>query len=207
MAFCKKVNKNFSYNAFIFEILRKGSNMNEYFVDFYDSPLEKMVLFSDGANLTGLYFDSSVNLGDFGANLCEISTDSQDIFTRTKEWLDLYFGGKNPQFAPPLKFPDNASHFALRVWEILQGIHYGKTTTYGKIAKQIAREFGIVKMSAQAVGGAVGRNPISIIVPCHRVIGVNGNITGYAGGIDKKLALLRLEGIALDSLKMPKNKA
>ena len=178
--------------------------MGRYFREIYDSPLGKILLFSDGANLVGLYFETSVNLRNLGANLYESNKNSQRFFTQTKNWLDLYFGGKNPRFIPPLAFPKNASPFSLRVWEILQGIPHGKTTTYGNIANQIARELKIPKMSAQAVGSAVSRNPISIIVPCHRVIGANGNITGYAGGIDKKIALLRIEGIATDSLKMSK---
>lgn len=190
------------------------------FVGFYDSPLLAMVLYSDGVNLTGLYFGTSVNLHNMGADSSKLHLDSRKdsyfgkskctnladlpIFTQTKEWLDLYFNGKIPKFTPPIAFPKDSSRFALRVWEILLEIPYGETMTYGDIAKQVAREFGIDKMSTQAVGGAVGRNPISIIVPCHRVLGANLNITGYAGGIDKKLALLRLEGIAVDSLKMPK---
>ena len=186
----------------------------------------KLLLCSDGAYLTRLDFVDSRELRDLGidsrVDLCESrldsrvilgeskldsSIDSRDlpIFTQTKEWLDLYFSGEIPQFAPQITFPKNASAFALRVWEILRTIPYGKTTTYGAIAKQIAREFGIAKMSAQAVGGAVGRNPISIIIPCHRVVGANGNLTGYAGGLENKIALLKIEGIATNHLKMPKN--
>ena len=190
------------------------------FVGFYDSPLGAMVLYSDGVNLTGLYFETSVNLHNMGVDSSKLHLDSRKdsyfgkskctnladlpIFTQTKEWLDLYFNGKIPRFTPPIAFPKDSSRFALRVWEILLEIPYGATMTYGDIAKQVAREFGIDKMSAQAVGGAVSRNPISIIVPCHRVLGADGNLTGYAGGIDKKLALLKCEGVAIDSLKMPK---
>lgn len=190
------------------------------FVGFYDSPLGAMVLYSDGVNLTGLYFETSVNLHNMGVDSSKLHLDSRKdsyfgkskctnladlpIFTQTKEWLDLYFNGKIPRFTPPIAFPKDSSRFALHVWEILLEIPYGATMTYGDIAKQVAREFGIDKMSAQAVGGAVSRNPISIIVPCHRVIGADGNLTGYAGGIDKKLALLKCEGVAIDSLKMPK---
>lgn len=190
------------------------------FVGFYDSPLLAMVLYSDGVNLTGLYFGTSVNLHNMGVDSSKLHLDSRKdsyfgkskwanladlpIFTQTKEWLDLYFNGKIPRFTPPIAFPKDSSRFALRVWEILLEIPYGATMTYGDITKQVAREFGIDKMSAQAVGGAVSRNPISIIVPCHRVIGADGNLTGYAGGIDKKLALLKCEGVAIDSLKMPK---
>lgn len=190
------------------------------FVGFYNSPLGAMVLYSDGVNLTGLYFETSVNLHNMGVDSSKLHLDSRKdsyfgkskwanladlpIFTQTKEWLDLYFNGKIPRFTPPIAFPKDSSRFALRVWEILLEIPYGATMTYGDIAKQVAQEFGIDKMSAQAVGGAVSRNPISIIVPCHRVLGANLNITGYAGGIDKKLALLKCEGVAIDSLKMPK---
>lgn len=185
----------------------------------------KLLLCSDGACLTRLEFIDSRGLRDLGIDSSvdsrkskldssvilgesklDSGIDSSDlpIFTQTKEWLDLYFNGEIPRFAPQIAFPSNASAFALRVWEILQSIPYGKTTTYGAIAKQIAREFGIAKMSAQAVGGAVGRNPISIIIPCHRVIGANGNLTGYAGGLENKIALLKIEGIATNRLKMPK---
>lgn len=190
------------------------------FVGFYNSPLGAMVLYSDGVNLTGLYFETSVNLHNMGVDSSKLHLDSRKdsyfgkskctnladlpIFTQTKEWLDLYFNGRIPRFTPPIAFPKDSSRFALRVWEILLEIPYGATMTYGDIAKQVAREFGIDKMSAQAVGSAVSRNPISIIVPCHRVIGADGNLTGYAGGIDKKLALLKCEGVAIDSLKMPK---
>ncbi len=170
------------------------------FVGFYDSPLGRILLFSDGKNLTGLYFENKIAR--------ESSGDSHKlpIFTQTKEWLDLYFNGKIPRFTPPIAFPKVSSRFALRVWEILQDIPHGKTTTYGDISNQIAHESKIPKMSAQAVGGAVSRNPISIIVPCHRVLGANLNITGYAGGIDKKLALLQIEGNDIKCFKMPKNK-
>lgn len=163
----------------------------------------KLLLCSDGACLTRLDFVDSQGLWDLGI---DSSIDSSDlpIFTQTKEWLDLYFSGKIPRFAPQIAFPKNASAFALRVWEILRTISHGKTTTYGAIAKQVAREFGIAKMSAQAVGGAVGRNPISIIIPCHRAVGANGNLTGYAGGLENKIALLKIEGIATNRLKMPK---
>ena len=196
------------------------------FVGFYNSPLGAMVLYSDGVNLTGLYFETSVNLHNMVVDSSKLhldsSTDSRKdshfgkskctnladlpIFTQTKEWLDLYFNGKIPRFTPPIAFPKDSSRFALRVWEILLEIPYGATMTYGDIAKQVAREFGIDKMSAQAVGGAVSRNPISIIVPCHRVLGANLNIKGYAGGIDKKLALLQIEGNDIKCFKMPKNK-
>ena len=195
---------------------RGRNDMDRQFMCIYEAQCDnlKLLLCSDGAHLTRLEFANSHKMRDFGVDLCKIlgeskldcSVDSPNlpIFTQTKKWLDLYFSGEIPQFVPKIAFPNNASAFALRVWEILQSIPHGKTTTYGAIAKQIAREFGIAKMSAQAVGGAVSRNPIAIIIPCHRVLGTNGNLTGYAGGIANKITLLKLEKIPIDSLKMPK---
>ena len=112
---------------------------------------------------------------------------------QTKHWLDVYFSGKEPDCTVPFHF--NGTTFQNEVWNILCTIPYGKTMTYGEIAKRIAAKRGIPRMAAQAVGGAVGHNEISIIVPCHRVIGTDGSLTGYAGGLDKKIKLLTLEGI------------
>lgn len=120
--------------------------------------------------------------------------DDLEIFARTREWLDIYFGGKNPDFLPLLS-PGIRTEFCARVSEIMKEIPYGKTTTYGEIAKRIAKEKGIKRMSAQAVGGAVGLNPVCIIIPCHRVLGAKGKLTGYGGGIKNKIGLLKLEGI------------
>ena len=122
------------------------------------------------------------------------------MFNRVREWLDIYFSGKAPDFTPPLAI-EGASPFRRRVWEILLQIPFGGTLTYGQIAARIQRETG-KRVSAQAVGGAVGHNPISIIIPCHRVVGSDGSLTGYAGGLDKKLALLKLEGADFSSLKI-----
>lgn len=165
----------------------------------YNSPLGEIILHSNGENLTALYFNKT---NENATRFCE--SQNLSIFAKSKQWLDLYFSGGNPQWTPKIALPKNANAFALRVWEILQSVPYGKTTTYGAIAKQIARDFEIAKMSAQAVGGAVSRNPIAIIIPCHRVVGANGNLTGYAGGIENKIALLKIEGIATNALKMPK---
>ena len=123
------------------------------------------------------------------------------IFDQTKRWLDLYFSGREPGFTPALNPAGSA--FRRVVWEILLKIPYGKTTTYGQIAREIAAARGLAKMSAQAVGGAVGHNEISIIIPCHRVIGAHGNLTGYAGGIDRKIKLLQLEGVDMQGLFTP----
>jgi methylated-DNA-[protein]-cysteine S-methyltransferase len=126
------------------------------------------------------------------------------VFRETRSWLDGYFAGKKPSaFAlPPAPF---GSAFRQEVWRILRAIPYGEILTYGGIAKMAAEKMGRARMSAQAVGGAVGHNPISIIIPCHRVVGANGSLTGYAGGLETKLRLLELEGVATSSLFIPKN--
>ena len=113
------------------------------------------------------------------------------VFEEARRWLDIYFSGAKPDFALPLHL--TGTPFQLDVWRILCQIPYGETTTYGRIANRISEERGLPGMSAQAVGGAVGRNPVSVIVPCHRVVGVDGSLTGYAGGIDRKIRLLMLE--------------
>ncbi len=165
-----------------------------YYVDYYNSPLGRITIASNGEKLIGLwfagqkYFASTLNGGCINVSL--------PIFNEIKKWLDIYFSGKKPGFNIPTLLCGSA--FSMAVWEILQNIPYGKTITYGQIACIIANKNGIEKMSAQAVGGAVGRNPISIIIPCHRVVGLNGKLTGYAGGIDKKISLLKLEGIKLN---------
>ncbi len=137
---------------------------------------------SDGRSLIGLWFE---NAKYFGSTLTS-ETQEKDlpIFEETKNWLDIYFSGKNPDFTPKLKL--EGSEFRMAVWNILKEIPYGQTITYGEIAKKI----GTSKISAQAVGGAVGHNPISIIIPCHRVVGKNGDLTGYAGGLNLKKQLL-----------------
>lgn len=155
----------------------------------YKSPLGNLLLAADEIGLTGLWFEGQKYFALYLAK--ETEEKELPIFRQTKKWLDIYFSGKEPEFAPPLHFI--GSDFQNEVWEILYKIPYGQTTTYGDIAKQLAKKKGLPRMSAQAVGGAVAHNNISIIVPCHRVIGKNGSLTGYAGGIDKKAALLNLE--------------
>ena len=113
------------------------------------------------------------------------------VFAQTQQWLEVYFSGKAPDFTPPIAL--SSTPFRMAVWEILRSIPYGQTMTYGQIARILADRSGLPKMSAQAVGNAVGRNPISLIVPCHRVIGANGSLTGYAGGLERKAYLLALE--------------
>ncbi len=156
----------------------------------YLSPLGKITLASDGEALTGLWLEGQSS--GIGA---ENEESELSVFVEAKRWLGIYFTGKEPSFSVPVRF--SGTEFQIRVWELLCTIPYGMTTTYGALAKIIAEERGIKKMSAQAVGGAVGANKISIIVPCHRVIGSDGSLTGYAGGTDKKLALLAMEGIVV----------
>lgn len=159
------------------------------YTQWYDSPLGDILLAADSAGLTGVWFHGE----KFFARYLEEQHEEREtpLLQRAKRWLDVYFSGKEPDFTVPLHF--NGTDFQNEVWRILCTIPYGRTTTYGEIAKQIARRRGLSRMSAQAVGGAVGHNGISIIVPCHRVIGANGSLTGYAGGLDKKRALLTLE--------------
>lgn len=159
------------------------------YINEYGSPLGSMLLAADDIGLTGLWFE--------GQKYSVLHPDKENekkrlpVFEQTVKWLDIYFSGHEPDFNIPLHF--TGSEFQNEVWEMLCGIPYGNTTTYGEIAGRLAEKRGLARMSAQAAGGAVARNKISIIVPCHRVVGANGNLTGYAGGIDKKIALLKLE--------------
>lgn len=169
------------------------------YISHYNSPLGAILLSADCEGLTGLWFEGAKYYANhLDSNHREISTT---ILEETKEWLDIYFTGKEPNFMPPIHMI--GADFQMAVWKQLRKIPYGKTTTYGTIAKEIARQRGITRMSAQAVGGAVGHNEISILIPCHRVIGSNGNLTGYAGGMDKKIALLNLEGVDMTGFVIP----
>ena len=169
------------------------------YIHHYDSPLGGITMASDGTALTGLWFDGQRY---FAAHL---SSDHEEkalpIFEQADQWLDIYFTGKAPDFTPPLHM--RATPFQKAVWDILLTIPYGKTLTYGEIADRIAEQRGLSRMSAQAVGGAVGHNLISLIIPCHRVVGSNGSLTGYAGGIDRKMKLLTLEHADTSSLFIP----
>ena len=166
----------------------------------YLSPLGGITMASDGKAITGLWFEGQKY---FGTGLSENSQEkSLPVFEETIKWLDIYFGGSEPDFMPKLSL--TATPFRKAVWNILLTISYGKTMTYGQIAAELARIEGLEKMSAQAVGGAVGHNPISLLVPCHRVVGTNGSLTGYAGGIEKKVKLLSLENTDMTSLFVPK---
>ncbi len=151
----------------------------------YSSPLGEMLIASDGEAICGVWFYGQKHFPSF-ENLIE--NDNLPIFRQVKDWLDDYFEGLNPKI--DFKLKPEGSKFRLKVWRILSEIPYGETLTYGEIASRISPT-----MSAQAVGGAVGHNPISILIPCHRVIGADGKLTGYAGGLDKKIELLKLEKI------------
>lgn len=159
---------------------------------YYDSPLGIIIIEYDNDALTALYFKNErveINSSEI-KNACEIN--DLKIIQETIKWLDIYFSGKEPTFTP--KYILKGTNFQKLVWEELNKIPYGHTITYGEIAQKIAKKLNKQKMSAQAVGQAVGKNPISIIVPCHRVIGKNNKLTGYAGGIERKIQLLKLEG-------------
>lgn len=167
-----------------------------YYKTSYISPLGKMTLASDGENLIGLYFDGQKYfLSSIKSEIIE--NDELEIFKKTKKWLDEYFKCKNPS-VKGLKLKLEDSDFRKNVWQKLRSIPYGKTASYNDIAKSIAAEKGIKRMSCQAVGSAIGHNPISIIIPCHRVVGTNGNLTGYAAGVEIKKKLLELEGIEIE---------
>lgn len=161
-----------------------------------------MIMMSDGENLTGLFFSESSD-----AFRLEKRYEERElpVFAETARWLDIYFGGQTPDFVPQYALP-GLTPFRKAVVDIMNTIPFGSTMTYGEISKMIAAERGQEKMSAQAVGGAVGWNPICIIIPCHRVMGAKGKLTGYGGGIRNKIALLRHEGIyrsALSDLSEP----
>lgn len=162
----------------------------------YHSPFGRITLASDGKALTGLWFDGQKY---FGSTLTEKQEEKElAVFLQTEEWLNIYFSGKEPDFTPPLTM--KATPFRKEVWKILLEIPFGKTMTYKEIGEKIAKQRGLARMSAQAVGGAVGHNPISLIIPCHRVVGTDGSLTGYAGGLDKKAKLLMLEKAGIAAL-------
>ena len=161
----------------------------------YESPLGGMTMASDGSGLTGLWFDGQKYYPE-GIVFAEpeetdkgLPTGAIHVFRETERWLDIYFSGQRPAFTPPLAVRGSA--FQEAVWKLLREIPYGETTTYGQLAARLGEKD--IKGSAQAVGGAVGHNPVSLIIPYHRVIGADGSLTGYAGGIERKKALLALE--------------
>ena len=172
------------------------------YIKHYNSPLGDLLMAADEQGLTGLWLEGQrIPAQEQEAAKRDTVSDCPALI-KTAEWLDIYFKGRDPGFLPPIHMEGTA--FRKEVWEILLEIPYGETTTYGRIAEQIAAKRGMARMSAQAVGGAVGSNPISIIVPCHRVVGTNGSLKGYAGGIDKKIRLLELEGVDMSKFFVPK---
>lgn len=166
----------------------------------YSSPLGELLLSADDMGLSGLWFAGQRY---FARTLPPGAVPRETpVLTASKRWLDCYFSGKRPDFLPPLHLI--GTDFQQAVWNLLLEIPYGQTVTYGALARTLAQQLGKPAMSAQAVGAAVGRNPVSIIVPCHRVVGADGNLTGYAGGVERKLFLLNLEGADLTRLHVPK---
>ena len=158
----------------------------------YSSPLGQLLLAGDEAGLTGLWFEGQKYYPHSLSPAYEAR--GLPLFEAARRWLDQYFAGREPDIAVPLHFTGTA--FQNEVWALLCEIPYGRTATYGEIAARLAAKRGVPHLSAQAVGGAVGRNKISLLVPCHRVIGANGSLTGYAGGLDRKARLLALERAA-----------
>ncbi|MCI5584563.1 MAG: methylated-DNA--[protein]-cysteine S-methyltransferase [Lachnospiraceae bacterium] len=159
------------------------------YIQQYKSPLGSITMAADEKALTGLWFDGQKYFGETLPG--EVEKKELPVFTQAKEWLDIYFQGKEPGFTPPLNL--SGTPFRREIWNILLSIPYGQNMTYGQIADVIVRQKGLSRMSAQAVGNAVGHNPVSLIVPCHRVVGGKGQLTGYAGGVDRKEKLLALE--------------
>ena len=168
----------------------------------YQTPegFSNMIMNSDGEYLTGLWFEGS---RDSSKHIINCEEKEIEIFKETSKWLDIYFSGKNPNFIPKYKIK-NLTPFRQEVTNIMNSIEYGKVVTYNDISKIIAKKRNLKRMSSQAVGGAVGWNPICIIIPCHRVVGTNGSLTGYGGGMKNKVELLKLEGNDMNKYFIPK---
>jgi methylated-DNA-[protein]-cysteine S-methyltransferase len=173
-----------------------------YYSTTYPSPVGLITLARDGGNLTGLWIAGQKYHGDTIYE-ARIEKSNMPVFTAAKRWLNRYFAGKKPAISE-LPLAPLGGTFRQGVWAILCEIPYGKVITYSSIAKKMAAKMNKERMSSQAVGGAVGHNPISIIIPCHRVVGSNGSLTGYAGGIQTKVKLLEMEGVDMSSLFVPK---
>lgn len=172
-----------------------------YYYYVYSSPVGKLTVASNEKDIVGLWLDKQKHYMDVLTDKAYQEKETE-VIKLAKNWLDEYFNSKKPEIDElPIEFI--GSDFRKRIWKILSEIPYGKVVTYGDIARQIAKQNGVEKMSAQAVGGAVGRNPISIIIPCHRVVGANGSLTGYSGGIKVKTKLLELEGVDMSKLYVP----
>lgn len=174
--------------------------MRTIYTSEYISPLGSITLACDEEAIIGLWFNGQRHFG----NILPEHTVKREypLFDEARRWLDVYFSGREPDFLPALRY--DSTPFRKAVCDIMLTIPYGKTMTYGEIAIQIAEKNEIEKMSAQAIGGAVGHNPISLMIPCHRVVGANGSLTGYGGGIGRKEKLLSLEGADMRGLFIPK---
>ena len=171
-----------------------------HYLSHYESSLGAMTMASDGEHLTGLWFDGQ----KYDRSTIDDDAVLQPrlpVFTQTAQWLDAYFEGADPGFTPPIRV--EGSDFKKMVSSTMLSIPFGATSTYARIAAEVARRMGRKQMSAQAVGGAVGRNPITLIVPCHRVLASDGNLRGYAGGVDRKERLLEMEGVNMSGLSTP----
>ncbi|MGL6298865.1 MAG: methylated-DNA--[protein]-cysteine S-methyltransferase [Methanobacteriaceae archaeon] len=186
-----------------------------YYYTIYKSPIGELTIASDTVdndnsnsdysiknNIIGLWIDGQKYHGN-SRNIKMLKKDDLPIFETTKNWLDRYFKRKKPDISE-LPLAPIGTEFRQEVWKILCEIPYGNVISYGDISKEIAAKMNKETMSSQAVGGAVGHNPISIIIPCHRVVGLNGSLTGYAGGINRKIQLLELEGIDISDFSIPK---
>ena len=187
------------------------------YIQHYDAPLGRILLAADEVGLTGLWFDGAKYFAD--GLPAEHTERETPVLSEARRWLDLYFAGREPGFLPPLHPAGSVFQQAVwalpppwdtlatakkTLWALLLQIPYGQTVTYGELARQLVEKQGRPRMSAQAVGGAVGHNKISIIIPCHRVVGTGGSLTGYAGGIDRKVKLLALEQADMTRLFVPK---
>lgn len=182
------------------EIIKEDHCMTYKCIYKTPNSFSNIIMNSDGENLTGLWFEDS---RDSSNHIADYEEKNLEIFKETSKWLDLYFSGKIPDFTPKYKI-ENLTPFRQEVIGIMNTIPYGKTVTYNDISKIISQKRGLKRMSSQAVGGAVGWNPICIIIPCHRVVGSNGSLTGYGGGIKNKVALLRLEQNDMSKYFVPK---
>ena len=170
---------------------------------YYKSPIGNLVIVSDGKNLLSICLEGQKYFNDSISETITLN-DKLPLFVETKKWLDKYFNGLKPKITD-LPLAPRGSEFRQKVWNILCSIPYGEVTTYGEIAKKICKIDGKISISSQAVGGAIGHNPLLIIIPCHRVVGTNGSLTGFAAGIDTKIKLLENEGVDMTKLYRPKN--
>lgn len=172
-----------------------------HYTSLYQSPVGEMLLAADEIGVVGVWFKNQ----KYFAYCLDQENEPKEtpIIKELKNWLTVYFQGKEPDFVPPLHMIGTA--FQMEVWNILREIPYGTTTTYNEIAGKIANNRKLERMSAQAVGMAVGKNNISLVVPCHRVVGTNHSLAGYAGGIDRKITLLKLEGAFKKEFFVPKH--